>query len=132
MEILKIKNFLDFLTEEKQKSDKSRFMEKVSKQSNGCWKYTAHKGTDDYGQFYHKGRARQGHRVAYELFKGSVPSGKVLMHTCNHRWCVNPAHLKPGSKKENNIDTAKNGHSRNQHSGPLANSPKGKGLRKVG
>lgn len=123
-----MKTYLDFIKEE---NLKSRFMEKVKKLDSGCWKYSAHTGTDLYGQFWKDGSARPAHIVSYEMHKGAAPKGKVLMHTCNHRWCVNPAHLKPGSKEENAEHTVKSGRSRNQHtkSRTAPNTPNSLGTR---
>lgn len=55
------------------------------------------------------------HRFAYELLVGPIPDGLVLDHVCHdevahkcteedaclHRRCVNPAHLRPSTHKEN-------------------------------
>lgn len=123
-----MKKYLEYIQEE---NLKSRFMEKVKKLDNGCWKYSAHKGTDLYGQFWKDGSARPAHIVSYELHKGSAPKGKVLMHSCNHRWCVNPAHLKPGTKEQNAEHTVKSGRNRNQYtkSRTAPNTPNSLGTR---
>ena len=123
-----IKSFLSFISEEK-KSLKARFMSGVKKQSNGCWSWTKHSGTDRVGQIFNDGQARPAHRIAYQVFKGAIPAGKLLRHTCANSRCVNPAHLKVGTKAENNRDTVRDGHHRNQHTGTLKGSPKNLGLR---
>jgi len=42
------------------------------------------------------------HRRVYELVHGYAPV--VVMHTCDNRLCVNPAHLKGGTQKDNIVD----------------------------
>jgi hypothetical protein len=42
------------------------------------------------------------HRVSYELAKGQVPEGMELDHLCRVRCCINPEHLEPVTRSENN------------------------------
>lgn len=66
--------------------------------NSGCWIWTA--------SLDHRGYARLGdfkaHRVAYQLYKGIVPVGLDLDHLCRVRCCVNPDHLEPVTRSENN------------------------------
>jgi hypothetical protein len=41
------------------------------------------------------------HRLVYIKIIGLIPSGHVIMHTCDNKKCCNPAHLKLGTQKEN-------------------------------
>lgn len=121
-----MKKFKDFLNES-EGDVKSRFMEKVSKTKGGCWVYKAHKTKYGYGQFWNNGSAKQAHRASWEISRGAIPKGKVLLHKCDNRKCVNPAHMKLGSISDNNNDMAKKGRIRNQYTGPLKGSPRDKG-----
>lgn len=42
------------------------------------------------------------HRVAYELWKGPIPTGMYVLHKCRNK-CVNPEHLEVGTAKKNNL-----------------------------
>ena len=65
---------------------------------SGCWIWEKRTNAGGYGM------ARAGelaHRVCYELAGNEIPKGLDLMHLCHNRLCINPAHLRPGTRKEN-------------------------------
>jgi len=41
------------------------------------------------------------HRVAWEEANGPIPGGKVIMHSCDNRRCVNLDHLVLGTQAQN-------------------------------
>jgi hypothetical protein len=45
----------------------------------------------------------------YTIVKGSIPKGKVVMHSCDVRLCINPEHLSVGTQKENIQDAIQKG-----------------------
>lgn len=51
-----------------------------------------------------KGKHTRSHRIAYRLFKGSIPHDKVVMHTCDNPPCINPKHLVLGTHSDNHAD----------------------------
>jgi hypothetical protein len=54
-----------------------------------------------YGAVKHNGKMVGVHRTMYELRKGSIPSGNVVMHTCDKSLCINPDHLRVGTQADN-------------------------------
>lgn len=74
-----------------------------------CIIWQAQIGTDGYGRISVKGKDKKAHRVAYELAKGPIPEGKMILHSCHVRACVNPAHLRPGTAQENTMDKVRHG-----------------------
>ena len=87
------------------KSDHKRFMEKVNK-VDGCWMWTGAKDKDGYGIFSHDGSAKRAHRLSYIHYKGAIPKGHVIRHSCKNL-CVNPDHLKTGTQQQNMDDKNK-------------------------
>ena len=61
-----------------------------------CWEWTGGR-RNGYG-YYKTSRA---HRVAYELSTGEIPGDLYADHICRNRLCVNPAHLRLATAKQN-------------------------------
>lgn len=71
----------------------------------GCWLWTAPLRNDGYGEIGSGGREGKqilAHRASYLSFVGPIPDGLELDHLCRVRCCVNPAHLEPVTRAENN------------------------------
>jgi hypothetical protein len=77
---------------------------------NGCWECTSHakspKGYYKIRRRWFNGGEKAGplHRYIYEIYKGEIPLGKIIRHTCDNRYCINPEHLIIGTHKDNNMD----------------------------
>jgi hypothetical protein len=73
-----------------------------------CWPVTCGKTHDGYGQIRVNGPKRRAHRVMFSLFYPDVPA-VVVRHTCNNPACINPAHLRAGTQKDNAEDRMNSG-----------------------
>ena len=77
--------------------DKSYWEQRVDK-SSGCWIWG--NGRVLRADGYVPGFKTTGHKNVYVLYKGPIPEGEEIHHTCFNKACLNPDHLelKPSSK----------------------------------
>lgn len=89
--------------------------ERRIKKTKTCWLWLGGTNGYGYGIFILPGEIKKrAHRYAYEYFIGKIPKGKIVMHTCDNPPCVNPKHLRVGTKDDNNKGT---GNKRRHHYG---------------
>jgi hypothetical protein len=71
------------------------------KEECGCWRFTGAISGNGYGCIRYLGKGYGAHVIAYRAYKGPVPKGRWVLHTCNNPWCVNPDHLYAGTAQDN-------------------------------
>lgn len=75
-----------------------------------CWEWQASKSRDGYGGFTIGKNGQNGlykaHRVAFNIFVGVIPEGKVIDHKCRNRKCCNPEHLEVVTPTQNTLENS--------------------------
>lgn len=93
-------------------SDEDRFMTYVEADPNGgCWLWSGAVAGNGYGAFKYNKRNIGAHRFSISHFKGDIGSQHVL-HSCDTPLCVNPDHMRPGTRSENMVDAIRRGRKR--------------------
>ena len=78
-----------------------------------CWEWTATLDGGGYGRIKSGGKLDGAHRVSWELHHGKIPVDRWVLHRCDNRKCVNPAHLFLGTRGDNVSDMVQKGRAKN-------------------
>lgn len=81
-------------------SVKKRLLDRMEKQDNGCILYTG-QNNGTYGQIEYARKTYLAHRASYTVFKGEIPNGMCVCHSCDVPLCINPDHLWLGTYSQN-------------------------------
>ncbi len=92
-------------------TEEQRFWGRINK-TDTCWLWTGAKSKTGYGNLKFLNVFRSAHRVSWALTFGGIPEGMCVLHKCDVRNCVNPAHLFLGSNRDNTRDMIAKGRGR--------------------
>lgn len=90
------------------KKTASFFSRAIKNKETDCWEWNGCMTGNGYG---HCGllNEKKAHRVSYKLHYGDILDKMIIMHKCDNRICVNPAHLQQGTHKDNMTDMKEKG-----------------------
>jgi hypothetical protein len=91
--------------------------------SGDCWEWRGTIMHEGYGVAHFNYRHYRAHRVSWELTNGPIPDELCVLHRCDNRSCVNPAHLFVGTRDDNMRDMVAKARQRHGDNHPFKINP---------
>ena len=88
---------------------REKLISRVQRGQDECWNWDGKLHPTGYGFVNYKNKRQSAHRLFYTFFKGAIPPGMHILHSCDNRACVNPAHLSVGTIQDNLEDMRRKG-----------------------
>lgn len=77
--------------------------------SEGCWDWSGYRDEHGYGTMTFERKGLRANVVSYTIHSGPVPSGMMVLHSCDYPPCVSPFHLSLGTCQDNATDRKERG-----------------------
>lgn len=101
------------LEEQEKRNIRGLLLRNTTELPNGCLEWTAGSGVG-YPILWTGKRQIMGHRAVIAMYEELLP-GNVVRHLCHNKKCLNIAHLKQGTHKENGEDESLKYYKENLH-----------------
>lgn len=69
-----------------------------------CWRWTGSTVERGYGRYTKDKITVRAHRMSYLVHKGPLKPGLVIDHVCRNKPCINPAHLRQVTARQNSLE----------------------------
>lgn len=100
-------------------NERQRFMSHVHMcPMSGCWLWTGALQRKGYGWTAFRGASTLAHRASWAIHNGEIDGAWHVLHRCDVRSCVNPAHLFLGTNDDNVADRIAKGREALCHANP--------------
>lgn len=76
----------------------------IPEPNSGCLLWFGAINSDGYAHIKWNGRVESAHRLVWRERYGEIPAGKVVLHRCDVRCCLNVNHLRIGTQLDNIAD----------------------------
>lgn len=85
---------------------RERFVARQLRHPGGCWEWMGTLSPFGYGALTWRGKRWAAHRLALVFDGQELEEGKIVDHICRNRRCVNPAHLRQVTPRQNAVENS--------------------------
>ncbi|GAF74396.1 unnamed protein product [marine sediment metagenome] len=97
-----------------EKELKTQYEDCLYPQLGLCHICISHSKVSGYPRFVREGKRQLISRYIYGKHKGDPPKGMLVLHHCDNKSCINPAHLYAGTYKDNTADMLRRNRTNNR------------------